>query len=414
MLILCVSLTNVVAAQKKIVLEGVVLDFESKRELVYANLYCKNISVGTFTNSEGKFVLVVPETAKNETLKVSCIGYYESEIIVSQFIEDTIYLLPKINMLEEVEIISEYNPEEILKKVYKKRKTNYPFEEQYCCKAYYREYFKRNDTTVQILELVGAIKEKGIKYNSLEHTQMAIDSIYNFYRRDDVHIFSSLSFFEVFLRDGFKNQFNGTLQVDSVFFLNNEKQISITYIPKKSDTITYEAYEYSAWSNTEQISENETLEKRCIKVVSTSQYSSISRFIVNLKDYALVEYFSSYNLLGEPEKFDLKVNNLYMNESNFFLKYEKKNGIYFPTQIKLQREYVFVKEKNSDEVDYKLNILMEYILEELENDCTNTAFTNEYLFYEDFRKKHQNKTYEDKVIPFFEDEIKYNFLNDIK
>lgn len=242
LLVLCICLTNVVASQKKIVLEGIVLDFETKSQLVYAHIYSKSLSVGTFTNSEGRFVLVVPESAKNELLTVSCIGYYESEMSVSNFGGDTIFLMPKTNVLEEVEIISEYKPKEILKKVYKKRKINYPYEEQYCCNAYYREYFKRNDTTINMLELSGKIREKGIKYQAFEHSELAIDSIFKLYRHDDQYIFGSLMFFGLFNQDGFKNSYNGTLLVDSVFFINNQKHISITFIPKKSDTITYEAY----------------------------------------------------------------------------------------------------------------------------------------------------------------------------
>jgi hypothetical protein len=123
LLVFCICLTNVVESQKKIVLEGLVLDFETKSQLVYAHIYSKSLSVGTFTNSEGRFVLVVPESAKNGLLTVSCIGYYESEMSVSSFNGDTIFLMPKTNVLEEVEIISEYKPKEILKKVYKKRKS---------------------------------------------------------------------------------------------------------------------------------------------------------------------------------------------------------------------------------------------------------------------------------------------------
>ncbi|MDD3687798.1 MAG: carboxypeptidase-like regulatory domain-containing protein, partial [Bacteroidales bacterium] len=291
LLILSVCLTNNVFTQEKIVLDGVVLDYESKGELVYAHVYCKNLSIGTFTNSEGRFLLVVPESAKNEVFTVSCIGYYESEISVSSFNEDTIFLFPKTNVLEEVEIISEYKPKEILKKVYKKRKINYPYDDQYCCNAYYREYFKRNDTTVQMLELSGKIREKGMKYEPMFNTEIAIDTIYNFYRSDNKHIFSSLSFFGLFGRDGFKNSFNGTLQVDSVFFLSNEKHISITYIPKKSDTITYEAYESSVFISGDETTDEIRNESGGIRVVSTSQYNRIDRFVINLKDFALVEYY---------------------------------------------------------------------------------------------------------------------------
>jgi hypothetical protein len=174
-----------------------------------------------------------------------------------------------------------------------------------------------------MLELSGKIQEKGMKYEPMLNAEIAIDTIYNFYRRDNKHIFSSLSFFGLFGRDGFKNSFNGTLQVDSVFFMGNEKHISITYIPKKSDTITYEAYESSTLMYGDLVEDESNRAVESIKVVSTSQYNSISRFVINLEDFALVEYYLSYNFLGEPEKFDITVIN-FIRTSWIFLSNMRK------------------------------------------------------------------------------------------
>jgi hypothetical protein len=414
LLILSVCLTNNVFTQKKIVLDGVVLDYESKGELVYAHVYCKNLSIGTFTNSEGKFVLVVPESAKNEVFTVSCIGYYESEISVSSFNEDTIFLFPKTNVLEEVEIISEYKPKEILKKVYKKRKINYPYDDQYCCNAYYREYFKRNDTTVQMLELSGKIREKGMKYQAFEYSELAIDSIFKLYRHDDQYIFSSLMFFGLFNQDGIKNSYNGTLLVDRVFFINNQKLISITFIPKKSDTITYEAYESSVIYNEELTNELDSSEIKVIKVVSTSQYNRLYRFVINLNDYALVEYHYSFNLLGEPEKFDLSINKLYYNKRDAFVQYDKVDGKYYPVRLQESREIIFTKSSDFTDIDYRLNSFTEYFLFDFRRECHDSGFTNNYLFYLEFYDTQSSKIVTDGIIPQFEDSIKIDFEENIR
>ena len=404
-----------ISAQNKIIIQGNVLNKESVIGLEYAHLFIEKLSVGTYTESDGSFLLVLPAVCHDDTLIISSIGYHTLKMKVSEIESDTIFLVPKTNILEEVSIVSEYNPKNILKKVYKNRKILYPYKSQYCAKAYYREYFKRNDTTVQMLELVGSIAEKGIKYHPLfGNTELTMDSIYSIYRFNDKYVYSSLRFLGMFIRDGFQNQFNGSLYVDSTFFINNEKYISIAYIPKRTDSLTYTTYSSSTNMIDKQTIEDDSVEEHMVKVVNTCQYNTIYHFIVNLKDFALVEYDYSYNLLGEPDKFGLKVNRSYTNSMKFHLEYVKSNGIYYPANIVEHKEEIFLKKKNLEEIDYKQNQTKEYVLSEFEDSCTEAILPKEYLNYSEFIDDNQDKLFYDSIIPAFENEIKTSFLDDIK
>ncbi len=61
----------------------------------------------------------------------------------------------------------------------------YSFKGLYSAKATSRQYFKKNDTTVLMFEVVDRIAEKGMKSNpALGNTQLTVDSIcYSIYVR---------------------------------------------------------------------------------------------------------------------------------------------------------------------------------------------------------------------------------------
>ncbi|MDD3686962.1 MAG: hypothetical protein PHE56_09375, partial [Bacteroidales bacterium] len=127
-----------------------------------------------------------------------------------------------------------------------------------------------------------------------------------------------------------------------------------------------------------------------------------------------VEYYFSYNLLGEPEKFDLTVNQLYNNQLDFFVKYEKINDKYFPTQLTKKQEVIFTNSKDYKDIDYTLNSFTEFVLFDFNSECQDSAFSNEYLFYEEFYEYHKSKIIMDGIIPQFNDYIKIDFEENIR
>ena len=85
-------------------LEGWVLDNNTRLPLVEANIYLKNSTCGTVTDSSGRFKLACPLSLNKEILIVNYLGYEQFELPLKDFKNNsTIFLKPKsLNLEDEV------------------------------------------------------------------------------------------------------------------------------------------------------------------------------------------------------------------------------------------------------------------------------------------------------------------------
>ena len=88
-----------------------VLDAESFLPLESASVYILNTTIGTITNSDGKFLLVVPNKHLKDTLVISSIGFKSYKVPVDEF-DSTfdVYLEPDVASLDEVVLVAETRP----------------------------------------------------------------------------------------------------------------------------------------------------------------------------------------------------------------------------------------------------------------------------------------------------------------
>src|SRR5688572_24490933 len=85
-----------------------VLDAETFQPLESASVYVKNTTIGTITNTDGKFVLVVPERYQSDTLVISSIGYKSYKVPVNEFDSSfDVYLEPDVASLDEILLVAE-------------------------------------------------------------------------------------------------------------------------------------------------------------------------------------------------------------------------------------------------------------------------------------------------------------------
>ena len=90
-------------AFSQIELRNKVVDFSTLLPLEGANIYIQNTTIGTVSNSDGNFVLVVPEKHENDTLLVSSIGYKTFKTAISEFDSSfEIFLEEDVASIEEV------------------------------------------------------------------------------------------------------------------------------------------------------------------------------------------------------------------------------------------------------------------------------------------------------------------------
>lgn len=111
--IFCVSLFafNITCAQTstdQIELKGMLVDGKDRKPLSYVNIGVLNKSLGTISDTTGRFLLNLQEENLTDTLQISRIGYHKIKVVVDQFVRNMnkqIELNPCDYILEEVKVV---------------------------------------------------------------------------------------------------------------------------------------------------------------------------------------------------------------------------------------------------------------------------------------------------------------------
>lgn len=165
--LLCFLLTIVHGNAQKFIY-GTIISTESKLPIDLVTVGIVSKGIGTHTNAEGKFQLLVKEDNKYDTIQFSIIGYETKKILLGNLLDkdNKIQLEPKIYSLEEVTIrAKKLTANDIIKSVIKNWTKNYnsnPFK----LDAYYREIRKVNGKYDHLIEIALNTYGKGIdKYH---------------------------------------------------------------------------------------------------------------------------------------------------------------------------------------------------------------------------------------------------------
>ena len=74
-----------VPCQAQTIVSGTVVDQQTKETLPFATVHITGTSIGTPTNLEGVFSLIIPEEFAKATLQVSYMGYESQELAIASF-----------------------------------------------------------------------------------------------------------------------------------------------------------------------------------------------------------------------------------------------------------------------------------------------------------------------------------------
>jgi len=88
-------------------IKGLVVDSLSKQPICYVSIGIINTPMGTYANEQGQFELTLESSNETDSIRFSCIGFNSISYNLSEFLEkfesgDTIYLMEKITVLNEV------------------------------------------------------------------------------------------------------------------------------------------------------------------------------------------------------------------------------------------------------------------------------------------------------------------------
>ena len=136
------------------VVRGKLIDQDTKKPIIFANVYVEKTSVGTVSNSEGEFILKVPASLKEKPINVSYMGYKTVSVKLSDMKSDNnvIALNPETINIKEL-IVRTNDPQSLIRGAMKNIAANYG-ENPYLCTAFYRESVMQNRQYVGVAEAV--------------------------------------------------------------------------------------------------------------------------------------------------------------------------------------------------------------------------------------------------------------------
>jgi hypothetical protein len=133
---------------------GKILDNETKRPVVFANVILKGTSIGTVTNADGEFLIKAPANPDIQELEITHIGYASKLVNLSELEGDkTSILLSSVTLPIEAVTVSYGDPIELLQTAIKNIPKNYSVN-PVMLKAFYRETIKQNRNYVGVAEAV--------------------------------------------------------------------------------------------------------------------------------------------------------------------------------------------------------------------------------------------------------------------
>lgn len=153
--------------------KGEVVDAQTNKPLVFANLTVDDINISTVTNTEGEFLLKVPKSTNEGNVQVSFLGYETRLIPLSQLKENNnrIALDISITELEEVNITIPKDAVSLVRETLRKKGENY-FDDPTLMTAFYRETIKKRKKNVSLSEAVVNIYKTPYTSNKRDAVQL--------------------------------------------------------------------------------------------------------------------------------------------------------------------------------------------------------------------------------------------------
>ena len=133
---------------------GKVLDKETKKPVVFANVILKGTSIGTVTNADGEFLIKAPGKSDVQVLEVTHIGYATKLIkLLDLEGDDASIMLSSVTVPIDAVTVSYGDPVELLLTAINNVPKNYSVD-PVMLKAFYRETITQNRNYVGVAEAV--------------------------------------------------------------------------------------------------------------------------------------------------------------------------------------------------------------------------------------------------------------------
>ncbi|GAA3601026.1 carboxypeptidase-like regulatory domain-containing protein [Flavivirga amylovorans] len=145
--------------------KGKVIDNDTRKPLVSANLSIEGTNINTITNKEGEFLLKVPRNIGKKNVVISLFGYVSQTILLEHLKEDKNIISLNIFMTELAEINIDVikDAEKLVREILNKKGENYS-NDPTLMTAFYRETIKKRKRNISLSEAIINIYK--MPYNS--------------------------------------------------------------------------------------------------------------------------------------------------------------------------------------------------------------------------------------------------------
>ena len=149
-----------------IIVRGTIYDAETLETIPYVNVYITGTTIGSVSNLNGEFQLIIHEPADTSKIKLSHVGYetLETEFSLLAGRQVDFFLKPHAISLQEI-TVSAADPQQILKDVLKYKEQNYALAPAYLT-CFYREGIDLKQRNIDLTEAVLQIYKSGSMDNA--------------------------------------------------------------------------------------------------------------------------------------------------------------------------------------------------------------------------------------------------------
>ncbi|MFD0798286.1 carboxypeptidase-like regulatory domain-containing protein [Maribacter chungangensis] len=323
-MMLMVATNTILFAQEVTFTEysGEVLDSKTKKPLVFATLTVEGSNVSTITNTEGEFLLKIPNGSTGLNVVISFLGYktIARPIVEFQKENNTFLMTESIVELSEVNLSVPKDAEALVRETLNKKGENY-LNDPTVMTAFYRETIKKRNRNVSLSEAVVNIYK----------------TPYSSYKRDELQLYKARKSTDYSKLDTLALKLQGgpfnTLFVDMVKYPD--------YI-FTDESIDY--YDYSFDSST-------LVNDKLIYVINFHQKAEIRE-----PYYTGKLYIDAENKILTSAIYSLNITDKRM-ASQMFVKKKPRNAEVWPTEVAYRVDY---REKDGKWYYGYSNVLLEF------------------------------------------------------
>ncbi|MDO1501233.1 carboxypeptidase-like regulatory domain-containing protein [Winogradskyella maritima] len=179
-------------------IKGKVVDFMKLLPLDNANVYIQNTTIGTISNTDGKFVLQIPQSLAQDTLVVSSIGFKSFKVRVADYdATQDIFLEEDVASLDEILLVAETRPKtgnDIVLRALERLEDNLP-DSSYVQKGFLRHKERNSREFKWLIESAITVYDSGYASSSSEHLKVNVDEVRKSYDlRDLDSVFAYVSY----------------------------------------------------------------------------------------------------------------------------------------------------------------------------------------------------------------------------